>query len=59
MLIPIRILGRGGGAQETINTVSFEKQQNQVKQYHCEYIDKNIIQSLKKLNVSYTPACLY
>ena len=36
----------------------FEKQENQLKQDHHEYIDKKVIQSLKKLDTSYNPASL-
>ena len=40
-------------ANNTINTVSFAKQENQVKQDQHEDIDNKIIQALKKLDLSY------
>ena len=44
--------------QKTIKRVSFKKQENQLKQYHHEDIDKNVIQELKKLDTSYNPDSL-
>ena len=41
--------------QKTIKTVYFKKQENNIKQDHHEYIDKNVIQSLNKMNMSYNP----
>ena len=41
--------------QKTIKTVYFTKQENNIKQDHHEYIDKNVIQSLNKMNMSYNP----
>ena len=44
--------------QKTIKSIYFEKQVNQVKQYHHEDIDRNIIRALKKLGISYNLASL-
>ena len=38
--------------QKTIKSVYFAKQENQVKQYHHGYIDKNVVQELKKLDTT-------
>ena len=44
--------------QKTIRSVSFKKQENQVKQDNPEDIEKNVIRSLKKLDTSYNPHSL-
>ena len=44
--------------QNTAKRVSFTKQENKVKQYHHEDIEKNVILALKKLDTSYNPASL-
>ena len=45
-------------AQKIIKGFSFAKQENQVKQYHHEDIDKNVILALKKPDTSYNLASL-
>ena len=41
--------------QKNIKSVSFAKQENQVKQDNHKDIDKNIIRALNKLDTSYNP----
>ena len=44
--------------QKTIKSNSLPKQENQVKKYHHERTEKNVIGALKKLDTSYNPVSL-
>ena len=49
------MLQGGRRLTEDYQDLFFPKQENQVREDHNEYIDKNVIQALKKMNKSYNP----